>query len=66
MIGILAVIAIVMIAGTALSSVIIVSLGVRREEKARRCLTADSPDPVASAARAVTSLGVYGAGATWN
>jgi hypothetical protein len=66
MIGILAIIAIAMIAGTALSSVVIVSLGVRREEKAGRRLTAGSPGSVASGARAVTGLGVYRARATWD
>jgi hypothetical protein len=67
MIGIIAVIAVAMVAmGAALGSVFIVSMGIRREQKLGRRLTVDSPSPLASGARAVTSLGVYRTGATWN
>lgn len=66
MIAIFALIAVATIAGTALSSVAIVSMGVRREEKAARRITTVCPGSVASGARAVTGLGVYRATATWD
>jgi hypothetical protein len=66
MIGMFAVIAVAMIAGAGLGSVVIVSVGVRREAKAGRRLRVDSPGPMASGARVVTSLGVYRASAKWN
>lgn len=66
MIVIFTVIAVAAIAGAALGIVAIVSLGVRREEKAGRRLTTDSPGSMTSGARAVTSLSVYRATATWN
>lgn len=53
-------------AGAALGSVVIVSAGIHREKKAGRRIRADSPGPIAGAARAVTSLGVYRADTTWN
>jgi hypothetical protein len=67
MIGIIGVLALAMIVtGAALGSVCIVSMGVRREQKLGRRLTARSPSPLASGARAVTSLDVYRASTTWN
>jgi hypothetical protein len=67
MIGMFAVIAVAMIAaGAALGIVVIVSVGIHREEKAGRRIRVDSPGPMASGARAVTSLGVYPASTTWD
>ena len=67
MIGMFAVIAVaVFAAGATLGSVVIVSVGIHREEKAGRRIRVDSPGPTAGAARTVTSLGVYRADTTWN
>jgi hypothetical protein len=67
MIGIIGVLALAMIAmGAALGSVFIVSIGIRREQKLGRRLTANSPSRLASGARAVTSLDIYRASTTWN
>jgi hypothetical protein len=66
MIGMYAVIAVVLIgAGMALGILVIVSVGTHREKKAGRRLRAIGPGPVATAARTVTSLGVYRANTTW-
>ena len=67
MIGMLAVIAVAVFAGgPALGSVVVVSVGIHREEKVRRRITADAQGPIACAARTVTSLSVYRANTTWN
>ena len=67
MIGMLAVIAVaVFAAGAALGSVVVVSVGIHREEKVGRRITADAQGPIARAARTVTSLSVYRANTTWN
>jgi|GEM_PF-3568913 hypothetical protein len=64
MIGMLVAFAGMIAAGAALGIVAIVSVGVRREQKAARRLSPDSPGPLTSGARAVTGLGVYRASAT--
>jgi len=66
MIGMLAAFAGMIGASAALGIVTIVSVGVRRERKAARRLTPDSPGHLASGARAVTGLDVYRASAPWN
>jgi hypothetical protein len=67
MIGMYAIIAVGLVAaGMALGIVVIISVGIHRDEKAGRRLTASSPGPLASGARAVTSLTVYRANTPWN
>jgi hypothetical protein len=66
MIGMYAIIAAGLVAaGMAAGIVVIVSVGVHREKKAGRRLMVSSPGPLATGARAVTSLGVYRANTTW-
>jgi hypothetical protein len=67
MIGMFAAAAVGLIAmGLALGIVVVVSIGIRREERTRRRLTVESQGPLASGARMVTSLWVYRARATSN
>jgi hypothetical protein len=56
MIGMIAAFAAMIATGAALGIIVIVSVGVRREDKTR--LTAASPDALASGVRAVTALRV--------